>query len=256
MPTATRSAARVYFESTRQPRYSLLFALPLLLLYEALAAALSNDPAGDIRNGADVILTSAFVAVAGRYGPIILMTLIVGACVWLIVRDMRRHGRDLRKWSFAAMFAESVLLAMVFGVVVSSVTTQILSPLGSASLDGASLAIAQDTSFNLPRRLMISLGAGLYEELLFRVILVGGLAWGGKRILGWSAWLAGTVAIVASAFIFSLFHYVGAYGDPFELRSFTFRLIAGFAFSGLYVLRGFGITAWTHALYDVFLLVL
>jgi hypothetical protein len=24
-------------------------------------------------------------------------------------------------------------------------------------------------------------------------------------------------------------------------------------FSGLYLLRGFGITAWTHALYDVFL---
>ncbi len=31
--------------------------------------------------------------------------------------------------------------------------------------------------------------------------------------------------------------------------------IAGVLFSGLYLLRGFGITAWTHALYDVLLAV-
>jgi hypothetical protein len=246
---------RTYFEISRAPRYSLVFALPLLLLYEALAALLSHDPAGDIRNGADVILTTAFVAVAGRYGPIVLMTLIVGACVWFIARDMRRQGRALRPGVFVTMFAESVVLALVFGVVVSSVTTRLLSPLGSQLLDPSMLAMSQATSFSLPRRLMISLGAGLYEELLFRVVLVGGLTWVGRRVLGWSAWSAGATATVASALIFSLFHYIGAYGDPFELRSFMFRFIAGLAFSALYVLRGFGITAWTHALYDVFLLV-
>ena len=102
---------------------------------------------------------------------------------------------------------------------------------------------------------MISLGAGIYEELLFRVILVSGLAWIARRLLGWSATASGVFAVVVGALIFSAFHYIGPYGDRWELSSFTFRAVAGVLFSGLYLLRGFGITAWTHALYDVFLAV-
>jgi hypothetical protein len=60
---------------------------------------------------------------------------------------------------------------------------------------------------------------------------------------------------LAGALIFSIFHYIGPYGDNFRLTSFTFRAVAGVLFSGLYVMRGFGITAWTHAMYDVFLAV-
>ena len=106
----------------------------------------------------------------------------------------------------------------------------------------------------LPTRLMVSLGAGLYEELLFRVILVAAIGQLGQRLLGLTPLVAGTTAVVVGAAIFSAFHYIGPYGDPFELRSFVFRLVAGLFFSALYLLRGFGITAWTHALYDVFLL--
>ena len=56
--------------------------------------------------------------------------------------------------------------------------------------------------------------------------------------------------------IFSAFNYVGEYGDPLELASFTYRTIAGVVFSALYLTQGFGITAWTHALYDVYVIVL
>jgi hypothetical protein len=59
------------------------------------------------------------------------------------------------------------------------------------------------------------------------------------------------MAAVLGATLFSAFHYIGPYGDPFTLPSFVFRLIAGLLFSAMYLLRGFGITAWTHALYDV-----
>jgi len=58
-------------------------------------------------------------------------------------------------------------------------------------------------------------------------------------------------ATTVGALIFSAFHYVGPYGDRLALPSFTFRVIAGVLFSGLYLTRGFGITDWTHALYDV-----
>jgi len=75
--------------------------------------------------------------------------------------------------------------------------------------------------------------------------------WGARRLLHAGPGLAATIAVVGSAVIFSAFHYVGALGDTFTLASFTFRAIAGVAFSVLYVTRGFGITAWTHALYDL-----
>jgi hypothetical protein len=98
------------------------------------------------------------------------------------------------------------------------------------------------------------LGAGLYEELFFRVVLVTLLAWGARRLLGWRPLVAGVFAVALGAFLFSGFHYIGPYGDQLQLFSFTYRMIAGLFFSGLYLLRGFGITAWTHALYDVLVL--
>lgn len=101
---------------------------------------------------------------------------------------------------------------------------------------------------------MLSLGAGLYEELFFRVLLVGGLAAGARTLLGFGRKSAGVFAAVIGALVFSAFHYVGAYGDQFTIQSFTFRALSGLAFSALYLIRGFGITAWTHALYDAFLL--
>ena len=121
-------------------------------------------------------------------------------------------------------------------------------------LDALPLAIGASQEQAWPVKLMVSLGAGLYEELLFRVLLVSGLMVVAKMILGWGRPAAAGFAVVTGALVFSAFHYVGPYGDPLELPSFAFRTIAGLAFSGLYVTRGFGITAWTHALYDVFLL--
>jgi hypothetical protein len=82
---------------------------------------------------------------------------------------------------------------------------------------------------------------------------VSGLAALARGVFKWRAVPAGVFAAVVGALVFSLFHYVGSYGDAFTLGSFTFRAVAGLLFSGLYLLRGFGIAAWSHALYDVFL---
>jgi hypothetical protein len=111
-------------------------------------------------------------------------------------------------------------------------------------------------TFDLRTQLTISLGAGIYEELLFRVLLVSGLFLLARRGFGWSGGLSGGFAAVAGALIFSAFHYIGPYGDPWALGSFTFRAVAGLLLSGLYLTRGLGITAWSHALYDVFVTLL
>ncbi|MGQ0764438.1 MAG: CPBP family glutamic-type intramembrane protease [Gemmatimonadota bacterium] len=240
---STRSS---YWHDSRAPRYSLSFALPLLILYEVLAAALQG-PAGGVRNGADVILKSAFVTLLGRSGPLVFGALLIGVMCFLIVRDVRKKGAPIRP-TFVLMFGESLLLATAFGFAIGLVTAQVISPL-------AALAIGQQAGMGFMTTLMVSLGAGLYEELLFRVLLVGALLLLARKVIGLGPVASGFLAVGAGALIFSAFHYVGPFADQLTLQSFVFRAIAGVAFSGLYVLRGFGITAWTHALYDILLLV-
>jgi membrane protease YdiL (CAAX protease family) len=239
-------AGERYWRAARAPRYSLLFALPLLVLYEALALLLRDELRG-VRNGADVMLKGLAAGIVGRDGPLAVLGIAVVAGAWLVWRDLRRGG-GLRGRVFLGMAAESIVLALVFGLAVGTVTAQLLSPFRT-------LAIGPIETLGPMSQLVISLGAGIYEELVFRVLLVGLLAWGGRTALGWRASTAGIVATVVGALLFSAVHYIGAYGDPFELGSFTFRFVGGLAFSAMYLQRGFGITAWTHALYDVFLLV-
>ena len=241
-----------YLRNTRAPRYSLTFALPLLLLYEALAFSLSGQDIVGVRNGADVLLKSLFIALGGQNGLIVFGALLVGVGGWLVWRDWRGRHADPRV--FAVMALESMVYALAFGLVASTFTTLLLPGL-VLQAPASALGLYSEMQWSLLTQLMISLGAGIYEELLFRVLLVSGLAWLMGRIFHLRPTAAGVSAAVTGALIFSAFHYIGPYGDDLELASFTFRAVAGLLFSGLYLIRGFGITAWTHALYDVFLAV-
>jgi membrane protease YdiL (CAAX protease family) len=246
--------AASYWNATRAPRYSLIFALPLLLLYEVLAAALAGAPGvSSVRNAADVALKTPFLLFSGARGSLAFFAIVVAICVFLVGRDIRRARDRLRPRYFVLMFAESAILALLLGVVVGTLTSHLLGGLSALATQAGTGAGAIE-SMGFSSRLMLALGAGLYEEMLFRVLLVGGMAAGLKWFFGTT--LAGVIAAVIGALIFSAFHYVGEYGDPLELASFTYRAIAGLVFSGLYLIRGFGVTAWTHALYDVYVMVL
>ena len=229
----------------------MLFALPLLLLYELFAFTLSHDAILGVRNGADVLLKSVFIALGGRDGLVAFGLVVLGTGAILVIRDVRRGG-TIEPGIFPLMLVESALYALLFGIVVGTLTGMILG--GLVTAPGMRLVAGQGQAvLSLPTKLMISLGAGIYEELLFRVLLVGTLAWTGRSLLGWRPGAAGVMATLVGALVFSAFHYIGPYGDPLDLPSFTFRTLAGLVFSAMYLLRGFGITAWTHALYDVFL---
>jgi membrane protease YdiL (CAAX protease family) len=246
-PVAATGGRQSYWELSRSQRYSLSFALPLLVLYEGLAFVLNQQTGEGIRNGADVLLRSLAATVLGDRGPLVFGGLVALLLSALAVRDRRRSGASLRPRLFIIMLLESAALAIVFGFVVGVITAQLLNALPT-------LAIGQALEMEWPVVFMVSLGAGVYEELVFRVLLVTGLLLLARTLFGMGKGAATAFAVVAGAFIFSAFHYIGPYGDPLEMPSFVFRTVAGLAFSGLYVTRGFGITAWTHALYDVFLL--
>ncbi len=237
-----------YVRLSRSQTYSLLFALPLLLMYEFGAAHLAAS--GDsLRNGADVLLR-VLLASGGLEGTVQFTAALIATGAVLIFLERRRRPIPLRASVFLGMAAESLGYALVFGAIVGTATQWILQ--------GVSFNLAiQDGQFatlSLEQGIVLSLGAGIYEELVFRVLLVGGM-FGVFRSSGLGRNQAGLFAAVLAALIFSGFHYIGPYGDAWGVPSFIFRFIAGLAFSILFLLRGFGIAAWTHALYDVVLFV-
>src|SRR5580704_11927858 len=102
--------------------------------------------------------------------------------------------------------------------------------------------------------LVMSLGAGFYEELAFRVWLFArqhvGLVRGAPPLRIGAVFVMILWAI-ASAAAFSGVHYLGPLGDSFDLRSFAARAVLGLALTLVYGTRGFAAAVWTHALYDV-----
>jgi membrane protease YdiL (CAAX protease family) len=94
------------------------------------------------------------------------------------------------------------------------------------------------------------LGAGIYEEVIFRLILYSFLLWA-IRLSQISKNYSAPIAMVLSALAFSLAHHLGPSGEPMQTKVFIFRALAGLYFSLLYHLRGFGIAVGTHACYDL-----
>jgi membrane protease YdiL (CAAX protease family) len=127
---------------------------------------------------------------------------------------------------------------VVFGAFVSAVTRQLL---------------AQPFPLSRSAQILVSLGAGIYEEFVFRVLLLGVLVFLLHRFLHLQQLVAYGLAAVLGAALFAAFHYIGPFGDPLQLPSFVFRFVAGLVLTGLYLTRGYGITAYTHSLYDLWI---
>jgi len=235
-----------YLSLTRSYSYSLLFALPLLLLYEAGAIFIARGETIAIRNGADVMLRSV-LTLGGVNGSVAVTGVLVGVAIVLIVLERRRRSVPLRAAPFLGMLGESVAYALLLGVVVGTATQWILRGVSiDLQMGGASMGLVDG--------IVLSIGAGVYEEIIFRVVLVGGL-FALFRASGLEAGRAGLFSVLVAALLFSAFHYIGPYGDVVELSSFLFRFLAGVVFSALFLVRGFGIVVWTHALYDIFLVI-
>ena len=226
---------RAYHRYTRSATYGVWSALPLFVLYEAMIVAVNTGTSAPVRIGAEVWLKE-LLAMTGVRGGLLLLSIAVlaGIAAYVVDRDRRI---PLRGRYFVGLLLESVVYAVVVAMLVSNLVALLF-------------AAAPPPEGDLWTQLALSIGAGLYEELFFRVLLVGGLALLLRPLFETAA--AGyLLAALLGAALFSLAHYVGPLGDPFELPSFTFRFAFGLALNGLFLWRGFGVAAWTHALYDV-----
>lgn len=232
-----------YAAATRSATYGFLAALPLFVLYEG-GVLLATQGTGAIRVGADVWLKTLLAALgatgwAALGGAVLLVGLGV---LWA-----ERHRRPplMARW-FGGIVAESLVYAVVLAFVIGGAVGALF---GAWTWPAA--ALAQMARLGVGLQLALSIGAGLYEELVFRVLLVGGLFLAGHRLLGMERRKSYLAAALAGAAVFSAVHHVGPFGDPWALDVFTFRFLFGLALNGVFLLRGFAVAAWTHALYDV-----
>ncbi len=240
-----------YLVLTRSAYYAVVASLPLLITYEILLS-LGGDPSGgQVRNAADVWLRSLLGALGLTASQVSLGMILV---LILSIPVIRRSSVPLKPSYFGGMLVESFAYAVVLGIVINYVLGFLFSALlpGSAGDLAAGYPVALGPGTGLVQRIALSLGAGLFEELVFRVILVGLLLTVTRLVF--KEWLSVLVSITGAAFLFSVAHYVGPLGEQLLLHSFLFRWIAGLLFSALFYLRGFAITAYSHALYDIWVL--
>ena len=233
-----------YHSATRTSTYAFLASLPLFVVYEVGILMANGGQMMSIRVGADVWLKRLLGWIGGTGGMVVgIAVLIIGGVIYWSERNNRP---PIKLRYFGLIVGESAIYAVVLAIIVGGAVGLLF---GAWTVPEAMLQPMQE--IGLPHQLALSIGAGLYEELVFRVILVGGLFLLINRFVAKKA-TAYVIAAAIGAFIFSLVHYTGAFGDPFQVSSFTFRFLFGLALNGVFLVRGFAVAAWTHALYDVF----
>jgi len=240
MPKAKRQAraappplplALRYVRESRDFATGFLFILPLLIGYEAGIVLLRSD----VINWAHGIIRLVF-HLFGPAEPALFAGLVAG----LVVVALRRAERlRIDAELYGLMFAESLVYACGLGLACSFAARRILL-MGAA---GGANSLATD--------LVLSVGAGVYEEVLFRVVLLGALHFALKRWAGVRPGLSAFISIAVSSLAFAACHHIGPYGDPLEAGRLVYRFGMGVVFAAIYIYRGLGIVVYTHALYDV-----
>jgi membrane protease YdiL (CAAX protease family) len=243
MPAASDDKAEKgpdYWHGTRRPLTCLVFLAPLLAAYEAGVQWLGGRDADSMRNGADFWIRNALERFGLNSPWLVPGMIVVGLLVWHVARQ---ETWRVSPGMLGGMLAESLLFAValvVLGEIESAAVRHLRQAMPAAALGSQRVA---------PLAVMY-VGAGIYEEVLFRLCLLPmcyGLFRTGGLGHGWSAGLA----VVGTSLAFSLAHYVGPAGESFQLFTFWFRTVAGLFFALLFVLRGFGIAVGAHAAYDL-----
>ncbi|MEP7049378.1 MAG: CPBP family glutamic-type intramembrane protease [Pseudomonadota bacterium] len=238
-PELAQSEAERFLREGSGPWADLALTLPLFIGYHLGVVFLP------VRNAADIVTRQLTELAQNSLATYLGLTSGIGL-VFAGVLIMLGRGHTMRASRFAFVAVEGIVYAIAMRLAGQYVVSK-LALLAAPAPEGQFSSI------------VMSLGAGFYEEIAFRVGLFGlglralfsllGPMPRIKRMLVSTAWA------VLGALAFSGWHYMGEYGETFELRSFVFRAVCGFAFTVIYAFRGFAPAVWTHTIYDAWVLV-
>jgi len=224
-----------YLEQSRSLVNSLLLVIPLLVLYEA-ALFYSGFR---ITNRFDFI--SRTIGQYGFRGLLVFNALLFVIAVVAVASLNRRRKFDPAV--LPGILIEGLAYAILLGVCV----TLILSVNGGV-----------DSGETLQKpvwlKMGLAVGAGVYEELFFRLLLVGLLYAWLQHTVGWKKLHAAVFVLAVSSALFSLSHFRIPSLADFRVDVFTFRFVAGVILGCIFLVRGLGVAVYTHAIYNVVIL--
>lgn len=247
------------------PLTDLALTLPLFLGYHMGVVFLP------VRNAAD-LLTSELQRLAEHSLPLYFVLTIAIGLAYVVPLLLLGRGQHLKFERFAFTGSEGIVYAIAMRLCAGYVVARFLQiaelPEGPFGLLHAAPALSSSVevaseALEVGERLagaVMSLGAGFYEELVFRVGFYGAGFLAIAFLFNVTGRLtkfflrAGWALLVACAF--SGWHHMGDMGEAFDLTTFVFRAACGLVFTGIYEWRGFAPAVWTHALYDLWVLAL
>ena len=225
-----------YWTETRRPIYALWVVAPMLLAYEvglAWMGRFTGFPRA--RNGSDVLIQKV-LGKLGIYGALASAAVVIGTLlVWQIAG---RQSWRVRGAYLGGVVLEGVCYALAL-IGLSWGAQHLLMSGAEGVLEDWRLA------------LVFSFGAGVYEEYVFRLVLVPLGVFVLREALEASLPGAYIGAALVSGILFAASHHIGALGWQFSAAAFLFRSAAGVMFAFFFLARGFAVTSLTHALYDV-----
>lgn len=239
-PTNLKGFAR-YWRVSQHPLQCLIFLAPFIFIYELGTILWAHDPlTGTVRvNFARALLNRFFewFGVTGYYLPGLIVVVVL--LTWHIVK---RDPWKLEPQTYPLMLAESVALALPLIVLLRVLGRQFVPAMATSHfVDEGSLRL----------QLVFSTGAGIYEEMLFRLIGIALLHMIFVDILGLPDRVGTGVTIALTSVAFAFYHFVNAGEHPFSWVLVLQYSLAGGYFAAIYIVRGFGVVAGTHASYDV-----
>ena len=269
-----------YLERTSRPIYAIVFLLPFIVFYELGTIFINTDVLNQtqIRVVAFVWLQKSLEWLG--FGSKFVWVAVPLAAVIILAALQLASGK---RWYFqlgdiCPMVVECILLAVPL-IVLTLFMNKPLKPQGdvnqfdngkiriraervlncssSANDDLSQAGSAEVKSESLLADIVTGIGAGIYEELVFRLILICLLMLIFQDALRLEHKSSIILSVVISAALFSAHHHIDFLSgqlnrrEPFELARFGFRTIAGIYFAVLFAIRGFGVTAGTHAFYDI-----
>ncbi len=222
---------REYVRLSELPLTCLVFIVPLMIAYEVGTVYYASDP---IHHTEQRIIAFTMMrrffemfGATGRYMPAMAVGSILVA--WHLAR---KDPWQVDVPTVLGMTAESMLLGLPL-LVLCNVVHRYL-PLNNSEMRGL---------------LVSSVGAGIYEELVFRLIAFTLLHILLIDVFEINRVWASLLIVLTAAVLFSLYHYLGK--EQFAWDTCIFRTLAGVYFGVIFLTRGFGITVGAHAAYDV-----
>lgn len=254
---------RRFFEPVNL-KTSIVLVFPLLIAYQC-GLLLSRDAL----NGADLLTGRVYVLLGNSWMHYLVFNLVLaGVFVLLLWLLRRQQAFDTRM--FLPVMLESALYALAVGpIIVWTMAHLGINPKLVVEAVGGPLLAAQTGGVPVPdspgpvdpkqlgvlARLTMSLGAGVHEELVFRLAMIPALGWLFHKAGGLSRVVSLLIAFVVSSLLFSAAHHVIG-GEPWKLAPFVYRFFCGMIFATLFQFRGFAVAVYTHALYDIYVMLL